>query len=192
MIAFKICPWLWTAWVAIWVLWAFQSKRTQQREGLTSQIAYRIPILAAACLIGAGKYLSPWWTSNIVPYRDWFGWLGLAITILGFALTIWARAILGGNWSGEVTIKVDHELIRTGPYRIVRHPIYTGILMAFTGSALLYDQWRGFVVVILFWIAFTIKRLKEEQFMRQTFGDQYVEYTRTTGAIFPTLVRRSS
>jgi protein-S-isoprenylcysteine O-methyltransferase Ste14 len=192
MNAYSICEYLWAAWLAVWLIWAFRSKQTRQREGLASQVSYRLPILAAACVIGCGRYLSTWWTSNILPYHVWFGWVGVAITVLGFALTLWARGLLGSNWSGTVTIKVDHELIRTGPYRIVRHPIYTGILIAFAGSALVYDQWRGIVVVALFWVSFTIKRLKEEQFMRQTFGDQYIAYARTTGAIFPAPLRRSS
>src|ERR1035441_6655224 len=185
MNAYSICGYLWTAWVAIWFLWALQSKQTRQREGLASQISYRVPIAVAIWLILYARHLSPWWTGNILPYRGWFGWLGVAITVLGFALTFWARAILGGNWSGVVTIKVNHELIRTGPYRFVRHPIYTGILLAMAGSALVYDQWRSVVGVALLGVSFTIKRLKEEQFMRQTFGAQYDDYARTTGAIFP-------
>src|SRR5580704_13641408 len=107
MNAYSICGYLWIAWIGIWLIWAFQSKQTRQREGLASQISYRVPILAAAYLIGAGRYLSPWWTASILPYHAWFGGLGLAITVLGFALTLWARTILGGNWSGTVTIKVD-------------------------------------------------------------------------------------
>jgi protein-S-isoprenylcysteine O-methyltransferase Ste14 len=191
MNAYSICGYLWTAWVAIWFLWALQSKQTRQREGLASQISYRVPIAVAIWLILYARHLSPWWTGNILPYRGWFGWLGVAITVLGFALTFWARAILGGNWSGVVTIKVNHELIRTGPYRFVRHPIYTGILLAMAGSALVYDQWRSVVGVALLGVSFTIKRLKEEQFMRQTFGAQYDDYARTTGAIFPSLQRRN-
>lgn len=192
MNAYSICGCLWIAWGVVWLIWAIQSKQTRQRESLASQISYRVPILAAIYLIFYAKRLSPWWTADILRYRGWFGWLGVAITALGFALTIWARSILGGNWSGTVTIKVDHELIRSGPYRFVRHPIYTGILIAMAGSALVYDQWRSVVVVALFWISFTIKRLKEEQFMRQTFGEQYVDYSHSTGAIFPMLLRRDS
>lgn len=190
MNARSIFGYLWIAWLAIWMIWAFRSKQTRQRESLASQISYRIPILAGIYLTFYHRYLPPWWTSHILPYRGWFGWLGVGITVLGFALTFWARAVLGGNWSGIVTVKVDHDLVRSGPYRFVRHPIYTGILIAITGNALAINQWRGVVVVGLFWVSFTIKRLKEEEFMRQTFGVQYDDYARTTGAIFPLLLRR--
>jgi protein-S-isoprenylcysteine O-methyltransferase Ste14 len=73
----------------------------------------------------------------------------------------------------------------------VRHPIYTGILVALIGTAIARDQWRGVVAIVLLWVSFTIKRLKEEQFMRQTFGAQYTDYSRSTGAIFPALFRDS-
>jgi protein-S-isoprenylcysteine O-methyltransferase Ste14 len=118
------------------------------------------------------------------------GWAGVAITALGFALTIWSRFLLGSNWSSTVAIKVAHELIRTGPYRWVRHPIYSGKILAMVGTAIALDRWRGVAAVVLIWIAFAIKRRMEEQFMRQTFGEQYAEYSKATGAIFPLLLRR--
>jgi protein-S-isoprenylcysteine O-methyltransferase Ste14 len=119
-------------------------------------------------------------------------WGAVAFAVVGFAITVWARAILGSNWSGTVTIKVEHELIRTGPYRWVRHPIYSGLIMALLGTLIALDQWRGIVALPLLWVAFAIKYLKEEQAMRQTFGEQYDEYSRTTGAIFPRLLHRNN
>jgi len=142
-------------------------------------------------LLFFGNVRGPWWYGVIVPYRDSLGCLGIAITALGFALTLWARFVLGSNWSGSVTIKVEHELIRTGPYRWVRHPIYTGMIVALIGTAIARDEWRGVASVALLWLSFTIKRLKEEQFMRQTFGAQYNASAQTTGAIFPALLRRN-
>jgi len=184
--AIRICDYLWLTWLIIWLLWAFQSKQTRQKESLASQIAYRLPILAfVALMIYARHYNGSFWASPVIPWQPWLGPLAVSLTAAGFAFTIWARAYLGSNWSGTVTIKVGHELIRTGPYRFVRHPIYTGIMVAFLGTALAWNQWCAVAAIPLFWLSFTIKRLKEEQFMRQTFGSQYDDYTRTTGAIFP-------
>src|SRR6185312_1899697 len=70
-------------------------------------------------------------------------WIGIALLIAGLGFSIWARRRLGRNWSGTVTVKHDHELVRTGPYRWVRHPIYTGILLGFVGSTVALDEWRG-------------------------------------------------
>ena len=187
----QICGDLWTGWVILWILWVFQSKQTRQRETLASRMSYTIPVWAALYLVFFAQRLGSFWTSGVFPYRNWLGWLGVGVTALGFAFTLWARATLGGNWSGTVTIKVGHELIRTGPYRFVRHPIYTGMIVALIGTSLARDQWRDVAGILLLWIAFTIKRLKEEEFMRLTFGPQYDDYSRTTGAIFPRLLRRS-
>jgi protein-S-isoprenylcysteine O-methyltransferase Ste14 len=186
-----ICGYLWITWWLLWVALAFGSKKTLQRESVASRLAYIVVAWLAMYIMLSARGLGAWLRTDVLPFHVWMGWLGIAITALGFALTFWARAVLGRNWSGNVTIKVNHELIRTGPYRFVRHPIYTGIILALIGTAIARDQWRGVVAVILLWLSFTIKRLKEEQFMRQTFGAQYVDYARATGAIFPALLRRS-
>jgi protein-S-isoprenylcysteine O-methyltransferase Ste14 len=190
MNAVAICGYLWLAWLAVWLIWAFRSKQTKQRESLGSRMSYTILVWAAGYCMFYARNPGDWLHRDVLPHSAWLGPTGVAITVLGFAFTFWARYILGGNWSGAVTIKVGHELIRTGPYGWVRHPIYTGMIAATIGTALALDQWRGVVAAILMWLGFTIKRLKEEQFMRQTFGDQYTDYARTTGAIFPTLRRQ--
>jgi protein-S-isoprenylcysteine O-methyltransferase Ste14 len=141
----------------------------------------------ALWLMFFARHLNPALLATIFPHRAWIDWIGVVITSLGFAMTYWARAVLGGNWSANVTIKEDHELIRTGPYRFVRHPIYTGLLLAGIGTTLVLNQYRGFFAVVLLWISFTVKRLKEEQFMRRQFGAQYMEYAHATGAILPKL-----
>ena len=187
-----ICGYLWIAWYVVWIAWAFQSKKTRQRESISSRLSYTFILGVAVWLLFFGQHLGGWWHRHIFPATAATGWAAVAIAALGFALTLWARFILGSNWSGNVTIKVGHELIRTGPYRFVRHPIYTGIIVAAAGTTLALDQTRGFVALVLLWLGLTVKRLKEEQFMRQTFGAQYLDYSRTTGAIFPTLLRRNS
>jgi protein-S-isoprenylcysteine O-methyltransferase Ste14 len=187
----SICGYLWAAWYVVWIAWAFQSKKTREHEGLASRMSYT-PILLLAVWLACTHRLGGWWSASILPAGLWLDWFGIALVLAGFALTFWARAVLGGNWSGSVTIKVEHELIRTGPYRWVRHPIYTGILTAVAGNALVLNEWRGIISLFLIWIGLTIKRRKEEQFMRQTFGAQYDDYAHRTGAIFPTVLRRHS
>ena len=190
MDAYTICGYLWMVWYAVWTAWAFQSKKTQQRESIASRLSYTFILLVAVWLMFFTHQLGPWWHHSIFTATAVTGSVAVALTALGFALTLWARYILGSNWSGNVTIKVAHELIRSGPYSFVRHPIYTGIIVAAAGTAIALDQTRGLIALALLWLGFTIKRLKEENFMRQTFGEQYVEYSRTTGAIFPLLLRR--
>jgi protein-S-isoprenylcysteine O-methyltransferase Ste14 len=107
------------------------------------------------------------------------------LTLAGLLFTVWARTHLGRNWSGLVTIKQDHELITSGPYSTVRHPIYTGLLLAFVGSALARSELRGILAVVLvFWALWRKSRI-EERWMRDQFGDAYREYSSHVAALIP-------
>ena len=188
---YVVCAYLWTAWWLSWLALAFGSKRTKQRESVASRISYTLIAWLALWLMFFARRLSPRLSATVFPHHDWIGWTGVVITVFGFGVTFWGRAVLGRNWSANVTIKEDHELVRTGPYKFVRHPIYTGLVLAAAGTALALNEYRGVLAVAALWISFTIKRLKEEQFMQQQFGAQYVDYARTTGAILPRVAARS-
>jgi protein-S-isoprenylcysteine O-methyltransferase Ste14 len=148
-------------------------------------MSYTLILWVSIYLMFFAGLMGGWWQRHLVPPSPMLQWAGAAVTAVGFGISIWARSVLGGNWSGTVTVKVEHELIRKGPYRWVRHPIYTGLMVAMIGTAMARDRWRGVVAVAVMWVALTVKRLKEERFMRQTFGAQYDEYKRSTGAIIP-------
>ncbi len=182
-----ICGYLWAAWLVIWWVWALWTKRTQTRERLSSRLRYAVLAVAAAFAMFSHEVAYDWMRLRFLPPDPWIRDLGIAITAAGLLFAIWARSYLGGNWSGSVTVKVEHQLIRTGPYRWVRHPIYSGMIVAFIGTAIVRGQVRGIVAVVLLWISFTIKSRVEEQFMTATFGPEYEEYSRSTGAIVPRL-----
>ena len=112
-------------------------------------------------------------------------WSGFAIVVLGLAFTVWARIVLGRNWSGIVTVKQDHELVTKGPYRWVRHPIYTGLLFAFAGSAIARGEWRGVLAVVIVLAGFWRKLKLEERWMIETFGDAYLRYREKVRALIP-------
>jgi protein-S-isoprenylcysteine O-methyltransferase Ste14 len=95
---------------------------------------------------------------------------------------------LGSNWSYAVTIKQGHELITTGPYAVVRHPIYTGMLAGLLGTAIALSQMRGFIAFVLFFLMFWLKLRKEEQWMRSQFGETYATYAHQTAALVPYLL----
>jgi protein-S-isoprenylcysteine O-methyltransferase Ste14 len=109
----------------------------------------------------------------------------LALTLAGAGFAIWARAYLGRNWSAIVTIKEDHRMVRSGPYALVRHPIYSGFLLALLGSALALGEVRGLVAVALAFLAWWFKSRLEEQFMEQRFGAEYAVYKRRVKALIP-------
>jgi protein-S-isoprenylcysteine O-methyltransferase Ste14 len=121
-----------------------------------------------------------------IPYSDWNGPLSSILCAAGIAIAIWARTILGRNWSANPTVKEDHELIVSGPYRYVRHPIYTGILLAQFGSMVVGDgRVRSTLFFAFIAIGLHFKSKVEENLMRQTFPDSYPEYRRRTKAIIP-------
>jgi len=185
MYGMSLCGFLWTAFWIIWLLWAFATKRTQSRESFRTRVPYLIFTVAAFFAMFSRDVAFGWMRRHILPREPWIANLGIAITAAGLLFAIWARAYIGRNWSGNVTVKVGHELIRSGPYRWVRHPIYSGIILALIGTAINRGQLRGAFAVVLLWIGFTMKSRLEERVMIATFGAEYEEYQRTTGGIFP-------
>lgn len=113
---------------------------------------------------------------------------GTAVTLLGLCLAVWARVHLGTNWSSQPTIRVDHTLIRTGPYRIVRHPIYTGLLVGFAGTAIVIGEIWAFIVIFIILIIFYAKIWMEEKFLLEEFGEDFTRYKKEVKALIPFVV----
>ena len=114
-------------------------------------------------------------------------WLGVLLTATGIAVAFWARWHLGTNWSGVITLKEGHELIRTGPYSSIRHPIYTGILLALLGTAITFGEVRALLAVAIAWLSFYVKARREESFLSQEFGPGFAEHKQHTGMFLPRL-----
>ena len=114
--------------------------------------------------------------------------IGAALTVLGCLFAIWTRFTLGSNWSGRVTLKTDHSLVVRGPYSFVRHPIYTGILLAVLGTVVAVDQWKGLIPFFLVIAIFMLKINQEERLMMQTFPEDYGAYRKHVKALIPGLM----
>jgi len=115
------------------------------------------------------------------------------VLIAGLGFAVWARVHLGRNWSGAVTVKEGHELIRTGPYGYVRHPIYTGILTGVIGTVVCSGTLRATLGFVIIAVALTRKLRTEEALMRETFPGQYEKYCEEVPALVPfTRLRRSA
>ncbi|MGA2538437.1 MAG: isoprenylcysteine carboxylmethyltransferase family protein [Terracidiphilus sp.] len=112
---------------------------------------------------------------------------GVVISSAGLILCIWARRCLGRNWSGKITIKVDHQLIRSGPYKLLRHPIYTGILAMYVGTAVVSGSWLALLGLAMAFFAYARKLRMEEANLRIAFPADYEGYVRETWALFPGL-----
>jgi len=180
-------PVLWVAFIVYWRIKAAGTKASQRIEPVASRILRAVTIVIALILFSTTRiplrwlYLQPW------PPGFWPFWLGAAVTVAGLLFAIWAREYLGTNWSSEVTIKQGHELITTGPYAAVRHPIYTGMLAGLLGTAIALSEVRGFVAFLLTSLVLWRKLRMEEQWMRSQFGETYANYARQTAALVPYL-----
>jgi protein-S-isoprenylcysteine O-methyltransferase Ste14 len=180
-----ISGYLWTGFFIVWMLWAIRTKPTERRESVGSRLSYTLLVFAGFYLLFAHPMWPSWLRRPILPPDSWVTGLAVGITAAGLLFAVWARLHLGGNWSGTVTMKVDHELVRSGPYRWVRHPIYSGLLLAALGTAMERRQVRGIIALPLIYAGFSLKLRKEEQFMNSLFGAGYDEYRRTTGTLIP-------
>ena len=159
---------LWAVWIISWGLGALWASRPQSRPPERDERFYWALTFAGAALLfvnfRTGR-MELEWTSP-----DWAEWTLVAVAALGLAFTWWARIHLGTLWSGRVTRKADHHIIDTGPYGIVRHPIYTGILVAILRSVLLRPGVFGIAGAALLTASFVVKARLEERFLMQELG----------------------
>jgi protein-S-isoprenylcysteine O-methyltransferase Ste14 len=177
----------WLAFTILWVAAAFTSKRSVQvQSGGSRLLQAGLVVIGVALIFNFGNWLERGWLAvRVVPESTPVVVGGAILTVVGMLFSVWARLTLGRNWSGLVTIKQDHELIQRGPYHIVRHPIYTGMLVGMLGTAFIYGIARCFVGVPLVGLAFWLKMQIEERFMVQQFGAQYVHYRQQVRALIP-------
>lgn len=181
---YRIIGWAWITVLVIWVATALTSKRTVRRQSPGSRLMQVCLGLVAGLLMWGGQPQS-FLSWQLVPKSNDAAEVGMLLTLAGIALALWARFVLGRNWSGTVTVKQDHELVRSGPYRIVRHPIYSGFLLGLLGTAIARGQIGAFLAVAVAALTFHLKSLTEEAFMTEQFGSQYITYQRSVKRLIP-------
>jgi len=176
---------LWVAWIVYWWASSRNVKTTVRHESVPSRLAHVIPLAIGAWMVGASRMPGGVLTGRLLPASVWIFFAGVIIVAAGLGFTVWARIHLGCNWSGTVTLKEGHELIVTGPYRFVRHPIYSGLLLAFVGSAIARGEWRGVAAVALAFAALWGKLKLEERWLGEAFGEAYARYRAEVAALIP-------
>jgi len=177
--------WAWVVFVCYWIVSARNVKRVAQKESLAARVPHiLIVVVAYVLLLDRRLPLGPL-NQQATPALEWLGWTGVAITCVGVAVAIWARLHIGQYWSGRITLKEDHQLIRSGPYGHVRHPIYTGLLLAATGTALANGLLRGWLGLLIILLLHFRKARREEALLSSKFGDTYREYREQSGFLLP-------
>jgi len=184
-------------WIALSLYWSLAARRASAAKSAESTASRNLHLL----LVNGAFILSFWpypgWPNlaaplfvfpRVLPPAPFLPILGVLVQAGSFLLAVWARRQLGRNWSGEVTLKVDHELVRSGPYRRIRHPIYTGAIGMYVGPALVSGRLQGTLALVLIAIAYTRKIRMEERVLRDEFGSAYDEYRRESWAVIPWIV----
>lgn len=184
----SLFPVMWFAYLICWWAESTNVKTTERSESVPSRLTRLVSIVLAVALLWLPRVPLPLLNERFLPPGDIFFWIGAAVTACGLLFSIWARRHLGKNWSQSVTVKEDHELITGGPYALVRHPIYTGLLLAFVGSALALGEWRGMLAVGLVFGVLWHKLKLEEIWMRAEFGESYEAYSRRVIALVPYII----
>ena len=187
----------WAVFIFIWALLAFSVKRDVRGKGISS-IWYRFFLLRLALVAlvvfvavriarGTAHYASadPFvFESTVFAPPLLLGWLAALLAVMGIAFAVWARFHLGTNWSPAPAVKEGHELITSGPYQWVRHPIYTGVILAALGTALTGTPF-GIGTFLIACVIFVVRIGKEERIMLELFPNSYPAYQARTKKLIP-------
>ena len=178
-------PWL--VFLTYWFLAALKTNRTARREPFAWRYGVMFIEIVGFVILFDGTAGIGVLGHKVFPRSYALIITAVVLTWAGIGLAIWARAHLGQYWSGRITIKEDHKLIRTGPYARLRHPIYSGLDLAVIGSALAIDRWRCVAGVCVIVLGFWIKAKREEALLAGQFGSAFEEHRRYTGFLLPRL-----
>jgi protein-S-isoprenylcysteine O-methyltransferase Ste14 len=176
---------LWCVWAAYWLASSLSASAPKRVQDPGARLFYRSEMLLAIALLAFPRMGVGFLGMRLLPWSETLFVAGAVMLAAGLGFAVWARVHLGRHWSGYVTLKAGHRLIRTGPYAIVRHPIYTGLLLAMLGTAVAVDEVRGVLSVLIVLEAHIRKLRLEERWLTEEFGGEYDQYKREVKALVP-------
>jgi protein-S-isoprenylcysteine O-methyltransferase Ste14 len=176
---------LWLIFALYWFIASRTTAKTKARESLLSSLP-RNAVLALGGVLLFGKWFyGSLLGQRFVPALPSIWAAGVLLTIAGLALAFWARYHLGRYWSGQITLKEGHTLVCTGPYKYLRHPIYSGLLLAVAGTGLTVGLYRALLGVLLVTLGLWWKARQEDAWLARAFGEQFEQQRRRTGRLLP-------
>jgi protein-S-isoprenylcysteine O-methyltransferase Ste14 len=179
---------MWGAWLVVWCVLALGTRRGRGLERWPSRVAHFSVVGLGAAIVAVPRLGQGPLGWRIVPDGPGAFIAGAAVVAAGLGFSIWARVQLGRYWSGSVALKQGHKLIRSGPYAIVRHPIYTGAIAAVAGTAVVLGEARGVLALVLVTAAYIRKVVMEERVLAREFGEEHARYRRQVKALLPFIV----
>jgi protein-S-isoprenylcysteine O-methyltransferase Ste14 len=177
----------WIIFIAYWAISAVGIKRAVERESRVSGLKYKAPLTLGSMLLWCSNLLHQM-NPLLIPHRDLAGAISAVVCVFGLLVAIWSRRTLAGNWSSSVTFKQGHELIQRGPYRLARHPIYTGILLMCAGTAIGVGRLFSWLGLLILSAGFWIKLKQEESLLLRHFPGDYPSYRTRVKALVPFVI----
>jgi protein-S-isoprenylcysteine O-methyltransferase Ste14 len=168
----------WAIFIIYWIVAAFRVKRTVEKQAGWWRI--QILLIAAAIAFFMIRHDAILWSYTLT-----IGIIADIVTLIGLIIILWARTVLGGNWSTTAVLKENQELIQSGPYRYVRHPIYSGLMLMVLGVAIFYGRAIGFVAFTISFIASWFRARQEEKLLTKHFPEEYPNYKKRVKAFIP-------
>ena len=183
--AIQIINWMWLIWVLNWLVSALFVKKTETKEPGPRRLAHLVLFGAGLLMIYGREWQLGSLDRRFIAPNATINGIAVCLSAAGLILAFWARSHIGQYWSASIALKQDHRVVQTGPYAYLRHPIYTGILLAFLGQLLVTGQYRGILGLGLIIAALVQKALSEEGLLLQSLGAAYLDYRRNTGFLLP-------
>jgi len=178
---------VWAIFGIYWFGTALRTKSAKTREFPVWRFL-RLSILAATFLLLFAQWIRIGFLGwRFVPVTPAIFESGFVLALAGITLALWARLHLGRNWSDKFVLKVDHELIRSGPYAYLRHPIYSGVLLGVAGTAIVVGEWRGAIAFCMLLVNYSIKARREEKILSVQFGEAFELHKQEAGFLLPKL-----
>lgn len=162
------------AWIVFLMVWSAAALTSKPRDKNTGS-SVRLPlglIILAVILVSNGRIENTWLARPLLPNPPWLILTGAALTFSGMALAFWARFHLARNWGPPATMRVGHELVTSGPYAYIRHPIYVGMSVALAGTAMAIGNVLAVVVAVLVIVRFLWAARRENALLVRQFGEQ--------------------
>lgn len=176
-----LLQYIWSAFGIYWIGAGLKGQTALTHEPQFFRVTRLAILLLVFLLLFSSRVGVGFLGARFLPDRPLIEYCGFAATLIGLGTAVWARVHLGKYWSDKVVLKVDHQLVRTGPYANMRHPIYSGMLLAVLGTAVVLGEWRGILAFVILLVNYAIKARREDQLLAQHFPEQFDDHVRRAG-----------
>jgi protein-S-isoprenylcysteine O-methyltransferase Ste14 len=183
----RVLEWAWIAFGLYWLIAARRVKAARTSESAVYRVLRLVLLTITFTLLFAKWIAVRFLGRTFLPRAQPLAYIGLIAALAGLAIAVWARVSLGQYWSDKIVLKVDHQLVRSGPYARMRHPIYSGVLLGVAGSALVVDEWRAVLAFLLLLTNYMVKAKREDKILAGAFAQDFIEHRRRAGFLLPRL-----